>query len=182
MLHSAHCNITYCRGNLIRAEKLDWRRCFSQKFSIAGASFSNLISIAFAFAADWKHPPVSRSQSGSTHSGTPSRIGVSPHSRSMSASFVSNLPPVKDIGIAKALSGLLGHGWLKLEPQVKSAVESAISGGSDDPEGKETLIDAWRAAQAVESFGGLLTEMLLEINDLCGDSGEVILTVYILSI
>lgn len=137
--------------------------------------------IVFSFTTDWKHPPVSRSQSGSTHSGTASPAGVSPQLRSMSASFVSNLPPVKDTRIAKALSGLLGHGWLKLEPQVKSAVESAISGGSDDPAGKETLLDAWQAAQAVETFGGVLTDMLMEINDLCGDSGEVNLTIYVFS-
>lgn len=68
---------------------------------------------------------------------------------------------------------LMGHGWLKLEPQVTAAVEDVLSGGSDDSEGKETLQDAWKAAQAVESFGGQLTDMLLEINDLCGDSGEV---------
>lgn len=101
---------------------------------------------------------------------------MSPQAMSTSASFVSNLPPVKDTRIAKALSGLMGHGWLKLEPQVKSAVENAISGGSDDPEGKETLVDAWRAAEAVENFGGLLIEMLMEINDLCGATGEVNLT------
>jgi hypothetical protein len=90
-----------------------------------------------------------------------------------SGSFASDLPPVQDAMVAKALSGLLGHGWLKIEPQVRSAVESAISGGGGDSAGKETLVDAWAAAQAVESFGGLLVDMLLEISDLCGDTGEV---------
>ncbi|KAG0593467.1 hypothetical protein KC19_1G332100 [Ceratodon purpureus] len=107
-----------------------------------------------------------------------SHISVTSKVRCMaSASFVSNLPPIQDVKIAKALSGLLGHGWLKIEPQVRSAVESAISGGSDDSAGKETLIDAWKAAQAVESFGGLLVDMLLEINDLCGDTGENVGTI-----
>lgn len=89
-----------------------------------------------------------------------------------SGSFASDLPPVQDAMVAKALSGLLGHGWLKIEPQVRSAVESAISSGGGDSAGKETLVDAWAAAQAVENFGGLLVEMLLEISDLCGDTGE----------
>ncbi|KAG0593465.1 hypothetical protein KC19_1G332100 [Ceratodon purpureus] len=112
-----------------------------------------------------------------------SHISVTSKVRCMaSASFVSNLPPIQDVKIAKALSGLLGHGWLKIEPQVRSAVESAISGGSDDSAGKETLIDAWKAAQAVESFGGLLVDMLLEINDLCGDTGEVKFVEYTSSI
>ena len=71
-----------------------------------------------------------------------SRMGLSLQFRCMSAGFVSDLPPVQDAAIAKALSGLLGHGWLKIEPQVRSAVENAISGGSDDPAGKETLTGA----------------------------------------
>lgn len=132
------------------------------RFLVIVASFSKSIGAVFASTAD-----------RSIARGMLCRTGLGPQFRCMAGSLVSDLPPVQDATIAKALSGLLGHGWLKIEPQVRSAVESAISGGGDNSAGKETLIDTWAAAQAVESFGGLLIDMLLEISDLCGDSGEV---------
>lgn len=88
-------------------------------------------------------------------------------------SELSALPEIKDINIRKALNALLGTSWLKVEPTVKSAVESALSSNSDDTVGKDALTDVWRSAQAVEQFGGILTEMLMEFNDLSGGSGEV---------
>lgn len=136
------------------------------RFLVIVASFSKSIGAVFASTAD-----------RSIARGMLCRTGLGPQFRCMAGSLVSDLPPVQDATIAKALSGLLGHGWLKIEPQVRSAVESAISGGGDNSAGKETLIDTWAAAQAVESFGGLLIDMLLEISDLCGDSGENVGTI-----
>jgi len=89
-------------------------------------------------------------------------------------SELSALPEIKDINIRKALNALLGTSWLKVEPTIKSAVESALSSNSDDTVGKDALTDVWRSAQAVEQFGGILTEMLMEFNDLSGGSGETV--------
>lgn len=88
-------------------------------------------------------------------------------------SDLSALPDFKDDGLRKALDALLGSSWLKVEATVKSAVESALASNSDDTSGKEALGDAWRSAQAIENFGGILTEMLMELNDLSGGTGEV---------
>lgn len=88
-------------------------------------------------------------------------------------SDLSALPDIKDGGILKSLHALLGTTWTKVEPSVGEAVERSLKSSSDDVAGKEALTDAWRAAQAVEKFGGnMLQELLLEISDLSGGTGE----------
>ncbi|KAG0576804.1 hypothetical protein M758_2G036100 [Ceratodon purpureus] len=89
------------------------------------------------------------------------------------SSDLSALPDIKDGGILKALHALLGANWTKVEPSVRDAVEASLKISSDDVVGKEALTDAWRAAEAVEKFGGnMLQELLLEITDLSGGTGE----------
>ncbi|KAG0565076.1 hypothetical protein KC19_8G161900 [Ceratodon purpureus] len=89
------------------------------------------------------------------------------------SSDLSALPDIKDGGILKALHALLGANWTKVEPSVREAVEASLKSSSDDVVGKEALTDAWRAAEAVEKFGGnMLQELLLEITDLSGGTGE----------
>lgn len=87
---------------------------------------------------------------------------------------LSALPDMKDGGILKSLHALLGSSWTKVEPAVREAVEASLKSSSDDVVGKDVLTDAWRAAEAVEKFGGnMLQELLLEITDLSGGTGEV---------
>lgn len=89
------------------------------------------------------------------------------------SSDLSALPDIKDGGILKAVHALLGTSWTKIEPSVRDAVEASLKSNSDDVVGKDALTDAWRAAEAVEKFGGnTLQELLLEITDLSGGSGE----------
>lgn len=89
------------------------------------------------------------------------------------SSDLSALPVIKDGGILKSLHALLGTTWTKIDPSVEEAVKKSLKSSSDDVTGKEALTDAWRAAQAVEKFGGnMLQELLLEITDLSGGSGE----------
>jgi hypothetical protein len=90
------------------------------------------------------------------------------------SSDLSALPDITDGGILKALHALLGTSWTKIEPSVRDAVEASLKSNSDDVVGKDALTDAWRAAEAVEKFGGnTLQELLLEITDLSGGTGEV---------
>ena len=99
--------------------------------------------------------------------------GFSTQVRYMS-SDLSALPDIKDGGILKSLHALLGSSWTKIESSVRDAVETSLKSSSDDVVGKEALTDAWRAAEAVEKFGGnTLQELLLEITDLNGGTGEV---------
>lgn len=87
---------------------------------------------------------------------------------------LSALPDIKDGDTLKTLHALLGTSWTKIEPSVENAVEKCLKSSNDDIVGKEALTDAWRAAQAVEKFGGnMLQELLLEITDLSGGTGEV---------
>ncbi|XP_024359614.1 succinate dehydrogenase subunit 5, mitochondrial [Physcomitrium patens] len=86
---------------------------------------------------------------------------------------LSALPDIKDGDTLKTLHALLGTSWTKIEPSVENAVEKCLKSSNDDIVGKEALTDAWRAAQAVEKFGGnMLQELLLEITDLSGGTGE----------
>lgn len=90
------------------------------------------------------------------------------------SSDLSALPEITDHGILKSLHALLGTTWTKVDPSVSKAVESSLKSSTDDVAGKEALTDAWRACQAVEKFGGnMLQELLLEITDLSGGTGEV---------
>lgn len=87
---------------------------------------------------------------------------------------LSALPEIKDGDTLKSLHALLGTNWTKIDTSVREAVEASLKSSSDDVVGKEALTDAWRAAEAVEKFGGnMLQELLLEITDLSGGAGEV---------
>lgn len=87
---------------------------------------------------------------------------------------MTSFPDIKDGSILKAMHALLGATWSKLEPSIVDAVETSLKNSSDDVAGKEALIDVYTAAKAVEKFGGsTLSEILLELNDLSGGTGEV---------
>lgn len=86
---------------------------------------------------------------------------------------MTSFPDIKDGAILKTMHALLGATWSKLEPSIVDAVETSLKNSSDDVAGKEALIDVYTAAKAVEKFGGsTLNEILLELNDLSGGTGE----------
>jgi hypothetical protein len=88
--------------------------------------------------------------------------------------FLAALPDIKDTRIWNTLNALLGGSWLNIDPEVAAAVESVLSSKSEDNVGKEALATAWRSAKAVETFGGGLSELLMEVSDISGSTGEVL--------
>ena len=86
---------------------------------------------------------------------------------------VSHMPEIKDGDVLKAFKELMAADWAALPSAVVNDAKNAVSKNTDDKEGQEALINVFRAAEAVEEFGGILTSLKMEIDDSIGMSGEV---------
>lgn len=104
---------------------------------------------------------------------SPALSGFTQQLRPMTT-FLAALPDIKDMRIWNTLNALLGGSWLNIDPEVAAAVESVLASKSEDNVGKEALATAWRSAKAVETFGGGLSELLMEVSDISGSTGEVL--------
>jgi hypothetical protein len=102
---------------------------------------------------------------------SPALSGFTQQLRPMTT-FLAALPDIKDTRIWNTLNALLGGSWLNIDPEVAAAVESVLASKSEDNVGKEALATAWRSAKAVETFGGGLSELLMEVSDISGSTGE----------
>ncbi|CAN7065599.1 hypothetical protein IGI04_040496 [Brassica rapa subsp. trilocularis] len=85
---------------------------------------------------------------------------------------VSHMPEIKDGDVLKAFKELMAADWAALPSAVVNDAKNAVSKNTDDKEGQEALINVFRAAEAVEEFGGILTSLKMEIDDSIGMSGE----------
>jgi len=88
---------------------------------------------------------------------------------------VTHLPNIKDPELYNVFKDLLAVNWSELPDSVVSDVKKVLSRNTDDKAGKEVVENVFRAAQAVEEFGGILVSLKLEIDDSIGVSGEVFL-------
>ena len=86
---------------------------------------------------------------------------------------VSHMPEIKDSGVLKAFKELMAADWAALPSAVVNDAKNAVSKNTDDKGGQEALMNVFRAAEAVEEFGGILTSLKMEIDDSIGMSGEV---------
>nr|VDD59870.1 unnamed protein product [Brassica oleracea] len=81
------------------------------------------------------------------------------------------MPEIKDSGVLKSFQRTdgcrLGSALLLLLTTPKRSLEN-----TDDKGGQEALMNVFRAAEAVEEFGGILTSLKMEIDDSIGMSGE----------
>ncbi|CAM6008092.1 unnamed protein product [Sphagnum balticum] len=116
-----------------------------------------------------KEPSSSLGRSRSNLS--PALSGFTQQLRPMTT-YLAALPDIKDTRIWNTLNALLGGSWLNIDPEVAAAVESVLASKSEDNVGKEALATAWRSAKAVETFGGGLSELLMEVSDISGSTGE----------
>ncbi|CAH8367880.1 unnamed protein product [Eruca vesicaria subsp. sativa] len=89
---------------------------------------------------------------------------------------VSHMPEIKDSDVLKAFKELMAADWAVLPSSVVNDAKSAVSKNTDDKEGQEALLNVFRAAEAVEEFGGILTSLKMEIDDSIGMSGENVKT------
>ncbi|KAL2583539.1 hypothetical protein AAZV13_14G076500 [Glycine max] len=62
--------------------------------------------------------------------------------------------------------------WSELPDSVVSDVKNVLSKNTDDKAGKEAVENVFRAAEAIEEFGGILVSLKLEFDDSIGLSGE----------
>ncbi|XP_010500268.1 PREDICTED: succinate dehydrogenase subunit 5, mitochondrial [Camelina sativa] len=85
---------------------------------------------------------------------------------------VSHMPEMKDSDVLNAFKDLMAADWAELPSAVVEDAKSAISKNTDDKAGQEALKNVFRAAEAVEEFGGILTSIKMEIDDSIGMSGE----------
>ncbi|GLJ37406.1 hypothetical protein SUGI_0759450 [Cryptomeria japonica] len=88
------------------------------------------------------------------------------------SSDISAFPPVTDPDVKRALKNVLASDWGELKDSLNSIVMDALSKETDDKSGKEALANAWRAAEAVEHFSGVLESLRMEIDDISGSTGE----------
>uniref|UniRef100_A0A0D6QXM2 Succinate dehydrogenase subunit 5, mitochondrial n=1 Tax=Araucaria cunninghamii TaxID=56994 RepID=A0A0D6QXM2_ARACU len=88
------------------------------------------------------------------------------------SSDISALPPIKDPDVRNALKDVLASDWGEVYDSVKADVMDALSKETDDKAGQEALANAWRAAEAVEHFSGVLESLRMELDEISGPTGE----------
>lgn len=82
------------------------------------------------------------------------------------------MPDFKDDELQNVFKDLLAVNWSDLSDGLIYDVKKALSKTTDDNAGKEVVTNVFRAAQAVEEFGGILATLKMEIDDSVGLSGE----------
>jgi len=87
---------------------------------------------------------------------------------------VTHTPDIKDPELYSVFKDLLAENWSDLSDAVVSDAKHVLSKSTEDEAGKEAVTNVFRAAQAVEEFGGILNTLKMEIDDSIGLSGEVV--------
>ncbi|XP_010539065.1 PREDICTED: succinate dehydrogenase subunit 5, mitochondrial-like [Tarenaya hassleriana] len=85
---------------------------------------------------------------------------------------VAHMPEIKDTDVQNAFKDLMAASWAELPAAVVHDAKIAVSKNTDDKAGQEALANVFRAAEAVEEFGGILTSIKMDIDDSIGLSGE----------
>ncbi|CAD5333058.1 unnamed protein product [Arabidopsis thaliana] len=81
---------------------------------------------------------------------------------------VSHMLEMKNSDVLNAFKDLMAADWAELPSAVVHDAKSAISKNTEDEAGQEALKNVFRAAEAVEEFGGILTSIKMEIDDSIG--------------
>lgn len=85
---------------------------------------------------------------------------------------VTHFPDIKDPEILNVFKDLMATNWDELPNAVVSDAKKALSKNTDDKAGQEILKNVFRAAEAVEEFGGKIMSLKMELDDIIGMSGE----------
>ncbi|XP_008220201.1 PREDICTED: succinate dehydrogenase subunit 5, mitochondrial [Prunus mume] len=93
-------------------------------------------------------------------------------SRRFYSDDLSHMPPIKDPELLNVFKDLMAASWDKLPDSVVHDAKAAVSKNTDDQTGKESVTNVFRAAEAVEEFGGMITTLKMELDDSIGLSGE----------
>ncbi|KAL4193444.1 hypothetical protein AMTRI_Chr06g176950 [Amborella trichopoda] len=87
---------------------------------------------------------------------------------------VSQLPVITDPDILLPFKDLIAASWDELPDTVVYDAKKALSKSTDDKAGQEALANVFRAADAVEHFGGVLVSLRMELDDETGITGEAV--------
>ncbi|KAF5747061.1 Succinate dehydrogenase 5 [Tripterygium wilfordii] len=85
---------------------------------------------------------------------------------------VTHMPVIRDPEIRNVFKDLIAASWDELPDAVVNDATKALSKDTDDKTGQEVLSNVFRAAEAVEEFGGILVSLKMELDDAVGASGE----------
>ncbi|XP_022951155.1 succinate dehydrogenase subunit 5, mitochondrial-like [Cucurbita moschata] len=143
-------------------------------YSIAGVRHRSLLQSYYQAARNFSYISSPRS----SFSDSPLRVsydcgylsGVG-HARFFSVDVV-HMPTIEDSKLQNAFKDLMAASWDNLPEPVVYDVKAALSGSTNDEAGKEIVENVFRAAEAAEEFGGILTSLKMKIDDSIGLSGE----------
>ncbi|XP_031499125.1 succinate dehydrogenase subunit 5, mitochondrial [Nymphaea colorata] len=88
------------------------------------------------------------------------------------SSDISQLPQITDSDVLQPFKDLMAASWDELPDAVVHDAKNALAKASNDKQGQEALANVFRAAEAVEQFGGTLVSLRMELDDISGVSGE----------
>lgn len=88
---------------------------------------------------------------------------------------MTHMPDIKDPDVLMVFKDLMAASWDEIPDTVVHDAKKALSKNTDDKAGQEALANVFRAAEAVEEFGGMLVSLRMAIDDSIGLSGEVTL-------
>ncbi|XP_042492630.1 succinate dehydrogenase subunit 5, mitochondrial-like [Macadamia integrifolia] len=92
--------------------------------------------------------------------------------RSFSDEGLTHMPTIADQEIENVFKDLMAASWDELPDTLIHDAKNALSKNTGDKVGQEILANVFRAAEAVEQFGGVLVSLRMEIDDTIGLSGE----------
>ncbi|KAK7310488.1 hypothetical protein RJT34_08041 [Clitoria ternatea] len=116
------------------------------------------------------NPLPSPSPSGCTECRSPFSMGLG--SKRFFSEDVTHMPNIKDPELQNVFKDLFAENWSELPDAVVYDVKNALSKNTDDKAGKEVVENVFRAAEAVQEFGGILVTLRMEIDDSTGLGGE----------
>ncbi|EOY14522.1 hypothetical protein QUC31_000084 [Theobroma cacao] len=116
--------------------------------------------------------PSAANQPRNLPSGGRSSLAVRLGSMRYFSEDVTHMPAIKDPEIQNVFKDLMAASWDEVPYSVVQDAKKALSKNTDDKAGQEALKNIFRAAEAVEEFGGVLMSMKMELDDSIGLSGE----------
>ncbi|KAF3787051.1 Succinate dehydrogenase subunit 5 [Nymphaea thermarum] len=84
---------------------------------------------------------------------------------------ISQLPQITDPDVLQPFKDLMAASWDELPDAVVHDAKNALAKNSKDKQGQEALTNVFRAALAVEQFGGTLVSLRMELDDISGALG-----------
>lgn len=101
-----------------------------------------------------------------------SRLMMGIGSKRFYSEGVTDMPQINDPDLQNVFKDLMAFSWDTLPESLIYDVKTALSKSTDDTTGKEIVKNVFRAAEAVEEFGGILNSLRMEIDDSTGLDGE----------